>query len=59
MEDKVVQLSGGVNSTAVNTEVLRDTFPGLFWCYIVVWGLIVLYIIYLGRKCSKIEKSNN
>ncbi|MCB0353156.1 MAG: CcmD family protein [Bdellovibrionales bacterium] len=36
------------------TEV-PNSFPGLFWAYLVVWALITVYILHLGRKVSKLE----
>ncbi len=32
-----------------------DTFPSLFWSYTVVWVLLGLYIVSLGRRLRKIE----
>lgn len=33
-----------------------DTFPALFWGYLVVWGLLAVYIITLGVRCARLEK---
>jgi hypothetical protein len=32
-----------------------DTYPDLFWGTSVVWGVLVLYLIILGRKVAKLE----
>lgn len=34
-----------------------DTFSGLFWGYTIIWLLIVAYVVMLGRRMSKLEKS--
>ncbi len=36
-------------------ETTVDTFPSLFWGYSVIWALIVVYLISLGRRLSKLE----
>ncbi len=35
-----------------------NTFPGLFWGYLVVWGLLSAYIISLGARLARLEKKN-
>ncbi|MCO6429434.1 MAG: CcmD family protein [Deltaproteobacteria bacterium] len=38
-------------------DTLCRTLPDLFWAYSAVWGLVVGYIVYLGLKLGRIEKS--
>jgi CcmD family protein len=33
-----------------------DTYPALFWGYAVMWLLIVLYTLSLGRRMAKVEE---
>jgi hypothetical protein len=33
-----------------------DTYPDLFWGTSVIWGVLVVYLIILGRKVSKLER---
>ena len=35
-----------------------NTFPSLFWGYTAIWTLVVVYIVSLGFRLSKIEKQN-
>jgi len=32
-----------------------DTFSGLFWGYLVIWSLLAVYIISLGRRIASLE----
>lgn len=34
-----------------------DTFPSLFWSYTAVWVILGVYIVSLGYRLSKIERS--
>ena len=36
--------------------MVPDTFWGLFLGYTVIWGLIVVYLVTLGRRITRIEK---
>ncbi|MCB0328215.1 MAG: CcmD family protein [Bdellovibrionales bacterium] len=36
-------------------ETPPDTYQALFWAYLVVWGLLSAYILWLGVKCLRIE----
>jgi CcmD family protein len=40
------------------TEV-PNTFPDLFWGYTFIWLLLSLYILYLGVRVRRLEKSHN
>lgn len=33
-----------------------DTYPDLFWGTSVVWVVLVVYLIVLGRKVAKLER---
>lgn len=33
-----------------------DTLPWLFWSYTAIWVIVVLYVLSLGLRLSKIEK---
>ncbi|MCI5066116.1 CcmD family protein [bacterium] len=33
-----------------------NTYPALFWGYLVVWSLLVLYTLWLGIRVSSLEK---
>lgn len=33
-----------------------DTYPDLFWGYLLIWVLLSVYLIILGIKCSRLEK---
>lgn len=33
-----------------------DTFPSLFVGYTVIWVILVVYILSLGRRLSKLER---
>ncbi len=33
-----------------------DTFPGLFWGYTAIWAVIVLYLIRLAIRISRLER---
>ncbi len=37
-------------------DVVPDTFPSLFWGYTVLWGCILVYIVSLSRRMSRIER---
>jgi CcmD family protein len=37
-------------------EAVRDTFPGMFWGYLFIWGLLCLYIFSLGVRFSNVER---
>jgi len=37
-------------------ESVPNTFPSLFWAYAVVWGLLSLYIVYLGIRVGRLSK---
>lgn len=41
------------------TEVVPNTFPGLFWGYSVIWVLIALYIASLARRVRSLERKNS
>jgi CcmD family protein len=34
-----------------------DTFPSLFWSYTAVWAILALYIIGLGVRVAKLERT--
>jgi CcmD family protein len=34
-----------------------NTYPDLFWSYTAVWVALALYIAFLGRRLSKLERS--
>ncbi|MGA1191053.1 MAG: CcmD family protein [Bdellovibrionota bacterium] len=34
-----------------------DTYPALFWGYFLIWTLLALYVLYLGVKCSRLERT--
>ena len=36
--------------------MVPDTFPSMFWGYLVFWGLLALYIVSLGVRLRRIEK---
>lgn len=58
-EPSVVQ-PGAVQQLALQsgaTEQVPNTFPSLFWGYVVIWGLLVLYIAWLGRRLSAVERA--
>ena len=38
------------------TQQTPDTYSALFWGYLVIWGLLTVYMVYLGFKCSRLEK---
>lgn len=40
-------------------DAMPDTFDGLFWIYLVVWGLLVLYIAWLGIRVGRLERKNS
>ena len=33
-----------------------NTYPDLFWAYTAVWVALALYIAFLGRRLSKLER---
>jgi CcmD family protein len=33
-----------------------DTYPALFWGYVVIWSLLVGYTLFLGKKVGRLEK---
>ena len=33
-----------------------DTFPTLLFAYSVIWGLLVLYFVYLGMRLRRLER---
>lgn len=33
-----------------------DTYAELFWGYLVIWSLLVGYVLFLGRKVTRLEK---
>jgi CcmD family protein len=33
-----------------------DTYPALFWGYLLIWGLLAAYILFLGFRCARLEK---
>ena len=37
-------------------EQMPNTFPSLFAAYAVIWTLVVFYVLYLGKRISKLEK---
>lgn len=37
-------------------EIVPDTFPSLFWGYTVMWLCILIYIVSLARRMSRIER---
>jgi CcmD family protein len=34
-----------------------DTFPSLFWSYTIVWVILAVYIIGLGVRVAKLERT--
>lgn len=34
-----------------------DTYPALFWGYFLIWTLLAIYVLYLGVKCSRLERT--
>jgi CcmD family protein len=39
----------------METEIVPNTFPSLFAGYAVIWAVLVVYIVYLGRRLSRLE----
>lgn len=37
-------------------EIVPNTFPALFWGYSAIIGIIVLYVVSIGLRISRIEK---
>jgi CcmD family protein len=37
-------------------DQMQDTFPGLFWGYTIIWLLVVLYVLSLGRRMRRLER---
>lgn len=35
---------------------MTDTYPSLFWAYTVIWGLLTVYIGFLGSKLWRLER---
>lgn len=33
-----------------------NTYPALFWGYLVLWGILVVYMVLLGRRVNRIER---
>ena len=42
----------------METEVVPNTFPALFWGYTVLWGILVVYLISLGVRLRRLERGN-
>lgn len=36
-----------------------DTYSGMFWGYLVIWSLLALYIVLLGRRVKTLENRLN
>ena len=36
--------------------MVPDTFPSMFWGYVIVWGLLAGYIVSLGMRLRRVEK---
>ena len=36
--------------------ITTDTFPSLFWSYTAIWAVLVVYVVFLAARLSKIEK---
>ena len=41
----------------MNTEIVPDTFPSLFWGYLAIWAILSVYLISLGLRVKKLEQS--
>lgn len=37
-------------------EVVPNTFPALFWGYTAIIAIVVLYVVSLGLRVSRVEK---
>ena len=37
--------------------MVPNTFPSLFWGYAAIFGLLSVYIVYLGVRISRVEKT--
>jgi CcmD family protein len=33
-----------------------DTYPALFWGYTMTWSILVVYLLMLGRRVSRLER---
>lgn len=40
-------------------EIVPNTFPALFWGYTAIVAIVVLYVVSLGFRISRIEKRAN
>lgn len=36
--------------------IVPDTFPALMWAYNVIWAILAIYIVRLGRRLHCAEK---
>lgn len=39
----------------METEIVPNTFPAMFWGYAAIWGLLAAYIISLGVRVRQLE----
>lgn len=39
-------------------EIVPNTFPALFWGYTAIIAIVVLYVVSLGFRISRIEKKS-
>lgn len=37
-------------------SAVPDTFPTLMWAYNLIWGLLAIYIVVIGRRLARAEK---
>jgi CcmD family protein len=37
--------------------MVPDTYPDLFWSYTVVWVVLGVYLVLLGARVAKLERS--
>ena len=37
-------------------NAVPDTFPTLMWAYNLIWALLAIYIVFIGRRLARAEK---
>jgi CcmD family protein len=37
--------------------MVPDTYPDLFWSYTAVWCVVVVYIVILGARVGRLERT--
>ncbi len=43
----------------METEVVPNSFPSLFWGYTAIWVLLWAYLLNLGHKIRKLEANRD